>query len=42
MNSTRLFPDDLSVDGLSLITGFHGIGSTGFHAINDLIEVLEP
>ena len=42
MNSTRLFPDDLSVDGLSLITGFHGIGSTGFLAINHLIEVLKP
>lgn len=42
MISARLFPEDLSVDGLSLITGFHGIGSTGYLAINHLIRTLKP
>lgn len=42
MISAKLFPEDLDVDGLSLITGFHGIGSTGFLALNHLINTLKP
>ena len=42
MISAKLYPEDLDVDGLSLITGFHGIGSTGFLALNHLINTLKP
>ena len=42
MISAKLFPEDLDVNGLSLITGFHGIGSTGFLALNHLINTLKP
>ena len=42
MISAKLFPEDLDVGGLSLITGFHGIGSTGFLALNHLINTLKP
>ena len=37
-----MFPEDLDVNGLSLVTGFHGIGSTGFLALNHLINTLKP
>ena len=42
MISAKLFPEDLEVQGMSLITGFHGIGSTGFLALNHLINTLKP
>ena len=42
MISAKLFPEDLDVQGISLITGFHGIGSTGFLALNHLINTLKP
>ena len=42
MISAKLFPEDLDVNGLSLVTGFHGIGSTGFLALNHLINTLKP
>ena len=42
MISAKLYPEDIDVDGLSLITGFHGIGSTGFLALNHLINTLKP
>ena len=42
MISAKLYPEDLDVDGLSLSTGFHGIGSTGFLALNHLINTLKP
>ena len=42
MISAKLLPEDLDVNGLSLVTGFHGIGSTGFLALNHLINTLKP
>jgi len=42
MISAKLLPEDLDVNGLSLVTGFHGIGSTGFLALNHLINTLNP
>ena len=40
MISTKLIPDDYNFDGVSLITGFHGIGSTGYLAIKHIIQTL--
>ena len=40
MISTKLIPDDYNFDDVSLITGFHGIGSTGYLAIKHIIQTL--
>tara|TARA_Y100000815_G_scaffold255824_1_gene263001 strand:+ start:171 stop:875 length:705 start_codon:yes stop_codon:yes gene_type:complete len=40
MISTKLIPDDYNFNGVSLITGFHGIGSTGYLAIKHIIQTL--
>lgn len=38
----RAFPPNVRFDGCSLITGFHGIGATGYLTVKHLIHILEP
>lgn len=38
----RVFPQNTRFDGCSLITGFHGIGATGYWTVKYLIQRLMP
>ena len=40
MTNTKLIPEDYNFKNVSLITGFHGIGSTGYLAIKHIIQTL--
>ncbi len=37
----RIIPESISFKGLSLITGFHGIGATGYWTVKYLIQKME-
>ncbi|MFN3621436.1 MAG: proteasome assembly chaperone family protein, partial [Nitrososphaerales archaeon] len=38
----KAFPPNVRFDGCSLITGFHGIGATGYWTVKHLIHMLTP
>ncbi len=38
----KAFPPNVRFDGCSLITGFHGIGGTGYWTVKHLIHTLKP
>lgn len=38
----KAYPDNINFKGCSLITGFHGIGATGYWSVKYLVQKLEP
>ena len=37
----RILPDNLKFDGFTLVTGFHGIGVTGYWSIKYMIQNID-
>jgi uncharacterized protein len=42
VTKAEIIPGDIRFDGLSLITGFHGIGATGYGTVKYLLQQLKP
>lgn len=42
MVKVELIPDDIDFKGKKLVTGFHGIGATGYWTIKFLVQQLKP
>ena len=42
MTKAELIPNDIRFDGMPLITGFHGIGATGYGVVKYLVNELKP